>query len=55
MSKLFVIGNVYSDNEANAKELFKVLEDAGYTLGYNSTSKTSAVIMKEIDDASEEE
>lgn len=54
MSKLFVVGNVYSDNEANAKELFKVLEDAGYTLGYNSLNKNSAVIMKEIDESQEE-
>ena len=54
MSKLFVVGNIYSDNETNANELFKVMEDAGYTLGYNTMSKTSAVIMKEIDESQEE-
>lgn len=50
MSKLYVIGNVYSDNNDNAQELFKVIADAGYTLGYNTMNKNSAVIMKEMDD-----
>ena len=48
MSKLYVIGNVYSDNTDNANELFQVLTGAGYTLGYNTMSNNSAVIMKEI-------
>ena len=50
MSKLYVVGNCYSDSEENAKELFGVLEGAGYTLGYNTMSKNSCVIMKEIPD-----
>lgn len=54
MSKLYVIGNVYSDNSENAKELFDVLTAAGYTLGYNTMSSSSAVIMKEIEDKPEE-
>jgi len=52
MSKLYVIGNIYSDNTDNANELFTAITDAGYTLGYNTMSKNSAVIMKEV---SEEE
>ena len=48
MGKLYVIGNCYSDNESNAREIFDVLEEAGYTLGYNTVSKTSATILKEI-------
>lgn len=48
MSKLYVIGNCYSDNETNAKEIFDVLEAAGYTLGYNTVNKTAATILKEI-------
>ncbi len=54
MSKLYVIGNVYSDNQENAQELFSVLENAGYTLGYNTVNKNSAVIMKDMDDAEED-
>ena len=54
MSKLYVIGNVYSDNQENALELFSVLENAGYTLGYNTVNKNSAVIMKGMDDAEED-
>lgn len=54
MSKLYVIGNVYSDNQDNALELFSVLENAGYTLGYNTVNKNSAVIMKDMDDAEED-
>lgn len=55
MSKLFVVGNVYSDSEENAKELFRVLTEAGYTLGYNTMSSMSAVIMKEIAEENTEE
>lgn len=55
MSKLYVIGNCYSDNETNANELFGVLQEAGYTLGYNSMSKTTAVIMKEVNEEESEE
>lgn len=55
MSKLYVIGNCYSDSTDNAKELFGVLEAAGYTLGYNSMNPNSAVIMKEVNDESETE
>lgn len=55
MSKLYVIGNCYSDNEENAKELFRVLEGAGYTLGYNTMSNNSCVIMKEITEEDTEE
>lgn len=55
MSKLYVIGNCYSDSEANAQELFGVLEDAGYTLGYNSLNRQSAVIMKEVIEEEKEE
>ena len=54
MGKLYVIGNVYSDNKASAEELFSVLTTAGYTLAYNTMSATSAVIMKEIEDEPEE-
>ena len=54
MGKLYVIGNVYSDNEKNAEELFGVLTNAGYTLAYNTISSMSAVIMKEIEDEPEE-
>ena len=53
MSKLYVIGNCYSDNENNAAELFKVLEDAGYTLAYNTKSKVSATILKEMEEPEE--
>ena len=55
MSKLFVVGNVYSDSSENAEELFGVLTEAGYTLGYNTMSSTSAVIMKEVAEESAEE
>ena len=55
MGKLYVVGNCYSDNENNAKELFGVLEAAGYTLGYNTMSKSSCVIMKEIVEEDSEE
>lgn len=55
MNKLYVIGNVYSDNNDNAQELFTVLENAGYTLGYNTMNQNSAVIMKDIDDAEEDD
>ncbi len=55
MGKLYVIGNCYSDNAANAQEIFGVLQEAGYTLGYNSMSKNSAVIMKEVDEDEPEE
>jgi len=53
MSKLQVIGNCYSDRDVEyAKELFKAIEDAGYTLGYNSES--SVVVMKEVEDGEQE-
>ena len=55
MSKLFVIGNCYSDNSDSAQELFGVLEEAGYTLGYNTMNKNSAVIMKEMEEEEPEE
>ena len=55
MSKLYVIGNVYSDSHEKAEELFGVLTEAGYTLGYNQMSQNSAVIMKEIEDEPAEE
>ena len=55
MGKLYVIGNCYSDSEANAQELFGVLQEAGYTLGYNSMSKNSAVIMKEVNEEEPED
>ena len=49
MKKLFIMGNCYSDDDENAKELFNVLEDAGYTLAYNSKNIRSATIMKEVE------
>lgn len=55
MGKLYVIGNCYSDSTDNAKEIFAVLEAAGYTLGYNSISKNSCVIMKEVEEEDPEE
>jgi hypothetical protein len=54
MDKLYVIGSCYSDNTDNAKELFKVLEDAGYILGYNMSNKNSCTIMKEMEEPVEE-
>ena len=55
MNKLFVIGNVYADSSDKAKELFGVLQDAGYILGYNQNNLNSAVIMKEIEEQQSEE
>ena len=54
MSNLFVIGSCYSDDGKYAKDLFKTLEDAGYTLAYNNQNKTSVSILKEIEDEPEE-
>ena len=54
MDKLYVIGQCYSDNSDNAKELFKVLEDAGYILGYSINNKNSCTIMKEMEEQVED-
>lgn len=55
MSKLYVVGNCYSDNEKYAAEIFQVLVDAGYTLAFNHDSNKSCVIMKEMEPVEEEE
>lgn len=55
MSKLYVVGNCYSDNEKNAQEIFAVLENAGYTLAYNTQNSKSCVIMKELEPETESE
>lgn len=54
MSKLYVMGNFYSDNSDNAQEIFNILENAGYVLGYNVTNKNACTIMK-YEDIEEEE
>lgn len=54
MSKLFVIGNCYTESEQFASELFGVLENAGYTLAYNAKSKNACTILKEIEETEEE-
>ena len=54
MNKLYVVGSCYSDNTENAKELFAVLEEAGYTLGYNINNKNSCTIMKKMEEPVEE-
>lgn len=50
MSKLFVIGNCYAENADYAKNLFEVLEGAGYTLAYNNKSMNSCTILKEVEE-----
>lgn len=50
MSKLFVIGNCYAESDDFAKDLFAVLEGAGYTLAYNNRSMNSCTILKEIEE-----
>ena len=54
MDKLYVIGQCYSDSSDSAKELFSVLETAGYILGYNMNNKNSCTIMKEMEEPVEE-
>ena len=51
MNKLVVIGNCYADNQDKAKELFEILTNAGYMLGYQTD--TSVVIMKEVQEENE--
>ena len=48
MSNLLVVGNCNLNGPDYAEDVFKTLEDAGYVLGYNSMTKTSCVIMKEL-------
>ena len=54
MSNLYVIGNCYAENDVYAKDIFKVLTDAGYELAYNSRGKNSVTILKEIEVEEEE-
>lgn len=54
MSNLYVVGNCYAENETYAKDIFKILTDAGYTLAYNSRGKNSVTILKEIELEEEE-
>ena len=55
MSNLYVVGTCYGENQELAKELFAVLENAGYILAYNTKSANSATVLKEIENEETEE
>lgn len=45
-----VIGHLYGNAKEDIKELITIVEDAGYEIAYESETRTSASIIKEIPD-----